>query len=114
MARKYGWRPYGAAPVGRPIVRAAVRGPGHPGKFVALVSAHPAETATVIERLGGFVPSKTTSGGVRVDAIDSAEFRRRNVIADNDAHRFADTFRQCRRRRRRRQCVMASFAEVTR
>ena len=64
-----------------------------PGEFVALVSAHPAETAAVIERLGGFAASETTWGGIRVDAIDRAELRRRIVVADNDAYLFADTFR---------------------
>ncbi len=64
-----------------------------PGEFVALVSARPAEVATVIERLGGFATSDATWGGVRLDAIDSGEFRRRILVADNDAYLFAGAFR---------------------
>jgi ABC-type multidrug transport system fused ATPase/permease subunit len=64
-----------------------------PGEFVALVSARPAETADVIERIGGFAASDATWGGVRVDAIDGTELRRRIVVADNDAYLFAGPFR---------------------
>ncbi len=64
-----------------------------PGEFVALVSAQPAETAAVIERLGGFAASETTWGGVPLGAVDSAELRRRIVVADNDAYLFAGTLR---------------------
>jgi ABC-type multidrug transport system fused ATPase/permease subunit len=64
-----------------------------PGEFVALVSARPAETADVLERLGGFAATDATWGGLRVDAIDGAELRRRIVVADNDAYLFAGPFR---------------------
>ena len=64
-----------------------------PGEFVALVSARPAETADVIERIGGFAATDATWGGVRVDAIDGTELRRRIVVADNDAYLFAGPFR---------------------
>jgi ABC-type multidrug transport system fused ATPase/permease subunit len=64
-----------------------------PGEFVALVSARPAETAEVIERLGGFAASEATWGEVRLDAIDGAQLRRRIVLADNDAYLFAGSFR---------------------
>jgi ABC-type multidrug transport system fused ATPase/permease subunit len=65
-----------------------------PGEFVALVSARPAETAEVIERIGGFAASDATWGGVRVDAVDACELRRRIVLADNDAYLFAGSFRE--------------------
>ena len=64
-----------------------------PGEFVALVSARPAETADVIERIGGFAATDATWGGVRVDAIDGTELRRRIVVADNHAYLFAGPFR---------------------
>ncbi|GAA2469971.1 ABC transporter [Winogradskya humida] len=64
-----------------------------PGEFVALVAARTAEPAAVIERLGGFARSEATWGGVRLDAIDGEELRRRIVVADNDAYLFAGVFR---------------------
>ncbi|WP_203922147.1 ABC transporter transmembrane domain-containing protein [Rugosimonospora africana] len=64
------------------------------GEFVALVGARPAEAEAVIERLGGFAPSDATWGGVRLDAIDADELRRRIVVADNDAYLFAGAFRE--------------------
>lgn len=64
-----------------------------PGEFVALVSARPAEAVEVVERIGGFAATDATWGGVRVDAIDGTELRRRIVVADNDAFLFAGRFR---------------------
>jgi ABC-type multidrug transport system fused ATPase/permease subunit len=84
----------GPAPVGPAELhepRSGVR--IRPGEFVAIVSARPAETASVVERLGAFVESDTTWGGVRVDTIDGAALRRRIVLADNDAYLFAGDFR---------------------
>ncbi|MFF1819490.1 ABC transporter ATP-binding protein [Kribbella sp. NPDC058245] len=62
-----------------------------PGLLTALVAARPAETLSVIERLGN--DPGTTWAGVRVSAVSRAEFRQRLVVADNDAELFAGTVR---------------------
>ncbi|MFF4276959.1 ABC transporter ATP-binding protein [Streptomyces sp. NPDC001536] len=62
-----------------------------PGRLTALASAHPAETATVIDRLGRYTPSRTTWGEVPLDEIPLPEIRARILVADHEADLFADT-----------------------
>ena len=64
-----------------------------PGRLTALVGARPADAATVIDRLGRYLPSRATWGGVRLDDIPVAEVRSRILVADNEADLFADTLR---------------------
>jgi ABC-type multidrug transport system fused ATPase/permease subunit len=64
-----------------------------PGRLTALASAHPAETATVVDRLGRYVPSRTTWGEVPLDEIPLREIRARILVADHEADLFADTLR---------------------
>ncbi|WP_427893167.1 ABC transporter ATP-binding protein [Kribbella sp. GL6] len=66
-----------------------------PGVLTALVSARPAEAVAVIERLGRVRDGAgVTWAGAPVDGMDRAEFRRRLVVADNDAEVFAGTVRE--------------------
>ncbi|MDN3024969.1 ABC transporter ATP-binding protein [Streptomyces sp. S.PB5] len=64
-----------------------------PGRLTALAGAHPAETATVIDRLGRYTPSRTTWGEVPLDEIPLKEIRARILVADHEADLFADTLR---------------------
>jgi ABC-type bacteriocin/lantibiotic exporter with double-glycine peptidase domain len=66
-----------------------------PGLFTALVAARPAEAITVIERLGLSPESGAgvTWAGVRISDVAREEFRRRLLLADNDADVFAGTVR---------------------
>ncbi|MFF1299882.1 MULTISPECIES: ABC transporter ATP-binding protein [unclassified Streptomyces] len=64
-----------------------------PGRLTALASAHPADTATVIDRLGRYTPSRTTWGEIPLDEIPLKEIRARILVADHEADVFADTLR---------------------
>jgi len=64
-----------------------------PGRLTALVAPHPADAETVVDRLGRYEPSAATWGGVRLDAIPLTEVRSRILVADNEAHLFADQLR---------------------
>ncbi|MGW2963475.1 ABC transporter transmembrane domain-containing protein [Streptomyces sp. NPDC001220] len=64
-----------------------------PGRLTALVGASAAETGAVVDRLGRYIPSDVTWGGVRLDAVPLPEVRTRILVADNDAHFFADSLR---------------------
>ncbi|MEU6381542.1 ABC transporter ATP-binding protein [Streptomyces sp. NPDC046909] len=64
-----------------------------PGRLTALASANPADTATVIDRLGRYTPSRTTWGEVPLDEIPLREIRARILVADHEADLFADTLR---------------------
>ncbi|MET7480541.1 ABC transporter ATP-binding protein [Streptomyces sp. NPDC005648] len=64
-----------------------------PGRLTALVGARPGDTAGVVDRLGGYVPSTVTWGSTRLDAIPLSEVRSRILVADNEADLFADTLR---------------------
>ncbi|MFI5690382.1 ABC transporter transmembrane domain-containing protein [Kribbella sp. NPDC051586] len=60
-----------------------------PGVLTALVAARPAEAIAVIDRLG----QVSTRATVGIDEPAREEFRRRLVVADNDAEVFAGTVR---------------------
>ncbi|MGI5286334.1 ABC transporter transmembrane domain-containing protein [Nonomuraea polychroma] len=66
-----------------------------PGKLTALVSARPAESAAVVDRLGRFALAEraATWGGIRLEEIDLTQVRERILVADNDADLFAGTLR---------------------
>lgn len=81
--------PIGCGPLVDPESGVIVR----PGLLTALVAARPAEAITVIERLGRVRTAGVTWTGVRIDAVAPEEFRRRLVVADNDAEVFAGTVR---------------------
>jgi ABC-type multidrug transport system fused ATPase/permease subunit len=65
-----------------------------PGRLTALVSARPAETAAVVDRLGRFVDSEATWGSHRLDAVELSQVRDRILVADNEADLFAGTLRE--------------------
>ncbi|MEU3825721.1 ATP-binding cassette domain-containing protein [Streptomyces sp. SID486] len=65
-----------------------------PGRMTALVSARPAESAAVIDRLGRFAGSAATWGDIRLDEIDLTQVRRRILVADNAADLFAGPLRE--------------------
>jgi ABC-type multidrug transport system fused ATPase/permease subunit len=67
-----------------------------PGLLTALVAAQSAEAITVIERLGQLSTDSeagVTWARVRIDEVAREEFRRRLVVADNNAEVFAGTVR---------------------
>ncbi|WP_326596704.1 ABC transporter ATP-binding protein [Streptomyces brevispora] len=65
-----------------------------PGGLTALVSARPSDSAAVVDRLGRFVESAATWGGIRLDEIDLTRVRRRILVADNEADLFAGPLRE--------------------
>ncbi|GGJ46858.1 ABC transporter transmembrane domain-containing protein [Streptomyces brasiliensis] len=65
-----------------------------PGRLTALAGARPADAAAVVDRLGRYTPSAATWGGVRLDAVPSAEVRERILVADNEADLFAATLHE--------------------
>ncbi|MEV4628629.1 ABC transporter ATP-binding protein [Micromonospora sp. NPDC049523] len=64
-----------------------------PGRLTVLAGARPAETTTVVDRLGGFVASDVTWGGIRLDRLDPARVRDRILVAENEADLFSGTLR---------------------
>ncbi|MFJ2915545.1 ABC transporter transmembrane domain-containing protein [Streptomyces sp. NPDC087228] len=64
-----------------------------PGRFTALVSARPRESARVVERLGGFTDSEAAWGGTPLRDIALAQVRERILVADHAAALFAGTLR---------------------
>ncbi|WP_329003360.1 ABC transporter ATP-binding protein/permease [Kribbella sp. NBC_00709] len=62
-----------------------------PGALTALVTGRPAEAVAVIERLGQV--HTDSQAGMEIDETAREEFRRRLVVADNDAEVFAGTVR---------------------
>ncbi|OZM76163.1 ABC transporter ATP-binding protein [Pseudonocardia sp. MH-G8] len=65
-----------------------------PGAFTALVSARPAESVAVVERLGRFTASDATWGTTRVDAVAAEPLRTRILVADTEADLFAGPLRE--------------------
>ncbi|MFJ3666499.1 ABC transporter ATP-binding protein [Streptomyces sp. NPDC090106] len=64
-----------------------------PGRLTALVGARPADAATVVDRLGRYVPSRATWGGTPLDEIELGQIRDRVLVADHEADLFAERLR---------------------
>ncbi|MEU9174372.1 ABC transporter ATP-binding protein [Streptomyces sp. NPDC048420] len=64
-----------------------------PGRLTALVSAQPADTATVLDRLARYTPSQATWAGVPMDDIRLPQIREHILLADHEADLFAGTLR---------------------
>ncbi|MFE9577601.1 ABC transporter ATP-binding protein [Nocardia sp. NPDC006044] len=64
-----------------------------PGVSTALAGDRPAESAAIIDRLGGFTASDVTWGDVRLDVVARDQLRRRILVADNDAYLFTGSVR---------------------
>lgn len=81
--------PDGPAPLRDPVSGVEVV----PGRFTALASAHPRESALVVERLGGFTDSEVVWGGAPLGDIALTQVRERILVADHEAALFAGTLR---------------------
>ncbi|MFE9019492.1 ABC transporter transmembrane domain-containing protein [Streptomyces sp. NPDC007808] len=65
-----------------------------PGRLTALAGALPADAAAVVDRLGRYVPSAATWGGVPLAEIGLPQLRERILVADHEADLFAGTLRE--------------------
>ncbi|MFH0522135.1 ABC transporter ATP-binding protein [Streptomyces sp. M41] len=65
-----------------------------PGRLTALAASLPADAETVVDRLGRYVPSTATWGGVPLDEIALPQVRERILVADHEADLFAGTLRE--------------------
>ncbi|WP_329267524.1 ABC transporter ATP-binding protein [Streptomyces pseudovenezuelae] len=65
-----------------------------PGRLTALASAHPADSATVLDRLARYTPSRATWGGVPLDEIRLPRIRQHILLADHEADLFAGNLRE--------------------
>ncbi|WP_433663866.1 ABC transporter ATP-binding protein [Nocardia sp. CA-128927] len=64
-----------------------------PGRSTAIVSNRPAESAAIIDRLGGFTKSDVTWDGIGLDVISTHQLRQRILVADNDSYLFTGSVR---------------------
>ncbi|MFF7309875.1 ABC transporter transmembrane domain-containing protein [Streptomyces sp. NPDC008137] len=64
-----------------------------PGRLTALVGEHPADATTILDRLGRYVPSNATWGGVCLDDIALSQIREHILLADHEADLFAGALR---------------------
>lgn len=65
-----------------------------PGRLTALASAHPADTAAVLDRVARYTPSQATWAGVPLDEIRLPQIREHILLADHEADLFAGTLRE--------------------
>ncbi|MEU8299603.1 ABC transporter ATP-binding protein [Micromonospora sp. NPDC048909] len=65
-----------------------------PGRLLAIAAADPAEAVGLADRLGRFVASDVTWGGVPLAGIALDEVRARILVADHDSYLFAGTLRE--------------------
>ncbi|MGI5214536.1 ABC transporter ATP-binding protein [Plantactinospora sp. CA-290183] len=63
------------------------------GRLVVVAADDPAEAIVLADRLGRFVASDVTWGGVPLTRIPLAEVRARILVADHDSYLFAGTLR---------------------
>ncbi|MER6422637.1 ABC transporter ATP-binding protein [Streptomyces sp. NPDC001137] len=64
-----------------------------PGRLTALAGARPADAATVVDRLGRYMPSRATWGDIPLDEIELKQIREHILVADHEADLFAGTLR---------------------
>ncbi|MFD5862833.1 ABC transporter transmembrane domain-containing protein [Streptomyces chartreusis] len=65
-----------------------------PGRLTALAGALPADAVAVVDRLGRYVPSAATWGGVALDEIALPQVRGRVLVADHESDLFAGPLRK--------------------
>lgn len=65
-----------------------------PGRLTALAAALPADATAVVDRLGRYVPSAATWGGVPLADMALPQLRQRILVADHEADLFAGTLRE--------------------
>lgn len=63
------------------------------GRLLAVAAGDPGEVAALADRLGRYVESGATLGGVPLAELPLAEVRRRILVAEPDAYLFAGTLR---------------------
>ncbi|MGW3034156.1 ABC transporter transmembrane domain-containing protein [Streptomyces sp. NPDC001178] len=64
-----------------------------PGRLTALAGARPADAATVVDRLGRYMPSRATWGDIPLDEIELKQIREHILVADHEADLFAGPLR---------------------
>ncbi|MFD0967617.1 ABC transporter transmembrane domain-containing protein [Plantactinospora endophytica] len=64
------------------------------GRLVGVAAADPAEATALADRLGRYVPSAATWGGMPLGGIALPEVRDRILVADHDSYLFAGTLRE--------------------
>ncbi|MFD2762569.1 ABC transporter ATP-binding protein [Micromonospora eburnea] len=69
------------------------------GRLIAVAADDPAEASALADRLGRFVVSDVTWGGVPLAGIALDEVRARILVADHDSYLFAGTLREILRTR---------------
>ncbi|MFJ8582589.1 ABC transporter ATP-binding protein [Micromonospora sp. NPDC093277] len=69
------------------------------GRLIAVAADDPAEAIALADRLGRFVASDVTWGGVPLAGIALDEVRARILVADHDSYLFAGTLREILRTR---------------
>jgi ABC-type multidrug transport system fused ATPase/permease subunit len=82
-----------AATGGGDLVDAASGVTVRQGRFTALATAVPEDASAVADRLGHYVASEVTFGGVRLAELPLAEARHRIMVADNAARLFSGRLR---------------------
>jgi ABC-type multidrug transport system fused ATPase/permease subunit len=65
-----------------------------PGEVLAVASADSTAVTALADRLGRYVESAVTYGGVPLRDMSVSEVRRRILVADSGAHLFAGTLRE--------------------
>ncbi len=64
------------------------------GRTTALVARRSADAVAVVDRLGRYVDSSVSWGGLPLNTVALAEVRRRILVADNDAYLFGGALRE--------------------
>lgn len=64
-----------------------------PGRLTALAAAAPEDATAIADRLGRYVDSDATLGGVPLRRLDRATVRRLILVGDNGAHLFSGPLR---------------------
>ncbi|MDI1462902.1 ABC transporter ATP-binding protein [Catellatospora sp. KI3] len=67
--------------------------------MIGVAAADPADAIALADRLGGYVPSDATWGGLPVTAVDPAQVRARILVADHDSYLFSGALRDVLRLR---------------
>jgi ABC-type multidrug transport system fused ATPase/permease subunit len=82
--------PEGPADLHDPATGLSIRA----GELLGVAAADPAEAAALADRLGRFVVSDVTWGGVPLDEISLDQVRARILVADHDSYLFAGELRE--------------------
>ena len=64
------------------------------GRLLGVAADDPAQAIALADRLGRYVPSEVTWGGVPLAEVALAEVRARILVADHDSYVFAGTLRE--------------------